>query len=52
MENTFMFQKKSNWGTGLVTGELGSQKEVPVPGAGAIFVFYQTALVDQMEKQA
>lgn len=39
MENTFKFRKKSDWGTGLVTGELGSQKEVPVPAARAIFVF-------------
>ena len=38
MENTFMFQKESDWGTGPATGELGSQKEVPVPGARAIFV--------------
>jgi len=39
MENTFTFHKESDWGTGLVTGELRSQKEVPVPRARAIFVF-------------
>lgn len=38
MENTFMFQKESSWGTGLATEELGSQKEVPVPGARVIFI--------------